>query len=108
MPTCILLDLSFENKAGLLQASMAWARTCSKPSWQLEEELEVALMYLTLLQGLCKETVVQLCMGCHGMCCTCSTQCSAELVFFQLQEAVLGRSSLDEPLTFYNPMENKE
>lgn len=65
-------------------------------------------MYLTLLQGLCEETVVQLCTGCYGMCCTCSMQCLAELVFFQLQEALLGRSSLDEPLTFHNPVENKE
>lgn len=87
---------------------MAWARACCQPPWQLEGELGVALIFLTLLQGLCKETVVQLCMGCHGMYCTCSMQRLAELVFFQLQEAVLERSSLDEPLTFYNPIEKKE
>lgn len=42
------------------------------------------------------------------MCCSPGTQHLADLVFFQLQETVLGRSSLDEPLTFYNPVERKE
>lgn len=40
--------------------------------------------------------------------CTCSRQFLAELVLFQLQEAVLGRSNSDEPLTFYNLIERKE
>lgn len=30
---------------------MAWARACSQPPRQLEGELGVSLMYLTLLQG---------------------------------------------------------
>lgn len=60
----------------------------------------------------CKGTVEWLCMGKgwlrHEICCTPSMQHLAELVFFQLQETVLGRDSLDEVLTFYNPVERKE
>lgn len=46
--------------------------------------------------------------GCTMKFAVPSMQRLAELVFFQLQETVLGRDSLDEVLTFYNPVERKE
>lgn len=57
--------------------------------------------------------LVQLCMGKgrlqHEMCCAhSSTRSLAGPVFFQLQETVLGKASLNESLTFYNPLERKE
>lgn len=60
----------------------------------------------------CKGTVVRLCTGkgwpCRETRCAPGMQRLAELVFFQLQETVLGTSSLDEPLTVYNLVERKE
>lgn len=45
----------------------------------------------------------------HETCCAhSSTQSLAGPVFFQLQETVPGRASLNESLTFYNPLERKE
>lgn len=106
MPTFILLDLSFEDEADLPQASMAWARASLslhgswKESWRCFDVPHSASRVFVRRQ-LCS-------FAWDAMECTFSTQCLAELVFFQLQEAVLGNSSLDEPLTFYNPVENKE
>lgn len=108
MPTFILLDLGFEDEADLLQASMTWARASLSLHGSWKESWRWFFYTSLCFKKFCKRTVVQLCMGCHGMCCTCSMQCLAELVFFQLQEAVLGRSGLDEPVTFYNLVENKE